>query len=369
MRIPSLGSTRASGAPARPSPVAALTALVLLLPASSSAAEEDAEIVRQLFPQALIREARELPKDRGQSEFLASAFAPARLDGPEGPVSLVAAYANLLRGTIGVIRRSEGGAELVGEPTGLAFAGGVPRIEAIDLEGDGRPEVAAYFRLPSGRAEVWLLRWDGTHLTSIGPVVPGDDLGDGRTELCDAGFLDLDGDGRMEVLNPPYINARQLSLGEVDPARGFAADVYRLESGVFHSSTRLYVYESFVRGTGQPIVETRDFSVPRSDAPYRIRVLSGGPDGADTVSSALVLMNGETVISPDGFDPQTRCVEAEVFLGRENRLAVEVRGAPGSRMTVLIEEREAAPIQVEPPRELPVELPEHPGLGGRGRPR
>jgi len=88
----------------------------------------------------------------------------------------------------------------------------------------------------------------------------------------------------------------------------------------------------YQRSTGQPVSVSRTFVVAEASNQYLLRLSNLG------VSSAVVTLNGQQVFGPSDFGGKPPRLERQVALrSGNNTLAVELRGAPGSRLTVEIE--------------------------------
>jgi pimeloyl-ACP methyl ester carboxylesterase len=81
-----------------------------------------------------------------------------------------------------------------------------------------------------------------------------------------------------------------------------------------------------VRAKGQPTVHQEGF--PAAEGPGVLLIRSHG------VSSALVRLNGADVVSPEAFNPGIDSFNAPVHLLQRNQLEVELRGKPGSRLWI-----------------------------------
>jgi hypothetical protein len=105
---------------------------------------------------------------------------------------------------------------------------------------------------------------------------------------------------------------------------GFGADVV-----VFGPAT-------YQRGAGQPVTVARTFTVRKAVNPYILRVANRG------VTSAVISVNGRVVLGPGDFEinevrRDARAEERPVTLrDGANQIAVEVRGKPGTSLTVEI---------------------------------
>jgi len=95
--------------------------------------------------------------------------------------------------------------------------------------------------------------------------------------------------------------------------------------------------ESFVRATGAPKRVFRSFTVLNPDAPYTLRADNGGADGrSGRVTSAVVSVNGVEVMRPSDFKKKVAVITKAVKLATDNTLAVELRGKPGSTLSLQV---------------------------------
>lgn len=94
----------------------------------------------------------------------------------------------------------------------------------------------------------------------------------------------------------------------------------------------------YERSTGKPVTETAQFSVEEPDLSYTLHIYNGGAGShfRDNVSSAVVQLNGEYVVTPDDFNKHTSHIQKPVNLSTDNTIKVELRGKPGSNMTIEI---------------------------------
>jgi hypothetical protein len=97
---------------------------------------------------------------------------------------------------------------------------------------------------------------------------------------------------------------------------------------------------TYTRGTGQPVAVTNTFSVAQPSGTYMLRVVSQG------VTSAVISLNGTPILKPEDF-PSASLVRAVTLRGGANELAVELRGAPKTSLTVEIVD--TAPQDTVPP--------------------
>ncbi len=101
--------------------------------------------------------------------------------------------------------------------------------------------------------------------------------------------------------------------------------------------------EEYTRSTGKPVVVSKSFSVLDPDTTYTLRVVGHDMSGLSgkRLTSAVVRLNGKLVLAPGDFRERGRRhasppLEIPVVLLNDNLLALELRGAPGSGMTIQI---------------------------------
>lgn len=282
--------------------------------------QELEQIVEQFYPQQLIDDSNARVQRGGPAPFRARAFEVADLDGTGTANYIVAAYTNGFRAAIRVLKLRDSTAILVAEPN-LRMLGGIfPAVELVDIENDGRPEVAIHFSSGSASLFDWVFKWTGTELRLIGPTSV-DEHGDVFTDLGESGFFDVDGDGVLEIVQGP-VNA---------------TEVYRFDGQKFSLSKTLNLFDTFYRHTGAPVVETSDFQVQTPGSGFILTILNGKPDGTNRVSSAVIKLNGVQVAGPSDFSQQVGKIVRQVTTLAQNMLEVELRGKPGGQILVTVE--------------------------------
>lgn len=99
----------------------------------------------------------------------------------------------------------------------------------------------------------------------------------------------------------------------------------------------VYGPENFTRAAGQPVIETRTFSVSRPGADYQLRIYNGGNRNQFVRSSnAHVKLNDRWVAVPADFSTQTPLIERRVTLAETNTLYVKLSSDAGSGITIEI---------------------------------
>lgn len=304
---------------------AALPPFVLALThaASSSYAQSrtqtDDDIVRQFYPERLTEESNADFYEGGPAPFQAYDFAVADLEGTGSDDVIIAAYTNGFSGAVRVLRKQGGGASLIDEPD-LPLLGGVfPYVEPLDLDGDGAPEIVVSLSSARGREADWLFKWSGRGLRLIGPST-ADEYGDVSTVLGEAVFVDVSGDGVLEIINPP----------EEDPSGPF--EVFDLDGNRLKPINFVGTY---LRGAGKPTESVEIFPASRGD--YLLKIINGDAKGDHRVSSAVVRLNGRVVVGPNELSQNVSEISVRVSLQRSNTLGVELRSAPESEITLIVE--------------------------------
>jgi hypothetical protein len=245
---------------------------------------------------------------------------------------LAVAYSNGISGVVRLLRLNGDAASLVSERSGLA--GDTPRMEALDMDNDHVPELAASYRTGRrGERTQYLFRWTGAALSPLATDDAGRDAG-----FTNATFADVDGDGVTEVLEP------QSSAGD-DAATGTSSggfDTYRFVNGALRLASDVTpVYAGVFRSsTGAPKSVRDEFESVPGD--YVLRAILRDPAG-NIVNSAEVKLNDVVVFARSQFKAATPVISAPVSLRAFNVLTVEVRSAPSSVLTIVALQRAPAP--------------------------
>jgi hypothetical protein len=109
--------------------------------------------------------------------------------------------------------------------------------------------------------------------------------------------------------------------------------------------------ETFQRETGEPQKVLRAFSVDNPSGTFWLQV-SNGSGGKNLVSSAVIWLNGEEVVGPEEFNQQVLGFSKDLTLQADNVLEVEVRGIPGSFLTIEVREVDPNPSHFNPENDL-----------------
>jgi len=300
-------------------PARSIPWVLLHLWAAGAAAQTDSQVVEAFFPQRLLEESRRDYQQGGPLPFRTSAFVVTDFDNTGS--FIIAAYSNGFSGVIRVLKRVHGTASLVDEPDLAALGGVFPKVQLLDFDGDGRFEVVVSYTSARGPTADWVLRWDGTKLRLFGPA-GRDALGVTDTPLSNADFLDIDGDGILEILNP---------AGADSGARAW--QVYRLADRTYVASASLYYVGYFYP---PPAVATDSFAVASPGPGFLLTVINGDRDGGNRVRAGTIRLNGRAVVTPEDLDQRVRTVLRRVSASGVNQIAVTLAGDAGSHVLVTV---------------------------------
>ena len=110
--------------------------------------------------------------------------------------------------------------------------------------------------------------------------------------------------------------------------------------------------QTFRRAEGTPVTVKATFQVLNPSAQYFVRLRTDG------VASAVISLNGVTIIDPSRFNENVTSIEAPVTLKAGNEIAVEVHGGPGGTIVL-----EVIGIDNEPPTIVATATPPPNGRG------
>ena len=96
----------------------------------------------------------------------------------------------------------------------------------------------------------------------------------------------------------------------------------KLDLGATFTSFGLRLYE---RGTGNPAPIVTPFNSTHPSKPYTLKIYNG-----ERVSSAIITLNGATIVGAQNFNEKIAEVSFPVKLLSSNQLSVELRSKPGS---------------------------------------
>jgi hypothetical protein len=289
--------------------------LSLFVMATAHAQLSDRQIVENAFPATL--------NDGDGVRF--SRFIASDLNG-EGQSLLIAVYTN---GAAGAIRVLDRAGRVLAAPLLPGMRGFHAAVQALDLDGDGTPEILATFSTGHNpdNPDTWVFRWAANNLSLISPT-----CGVGNLTLTCLGRVtpvDLDGSGHLSLLSWPAF-----AITESGGARAVEDwTLYALNNGIFQETSQAFQFaREFKRATGKAVTSTRKFSA--SPGSTKLRVING--TGAAASTSGQVTLNGKEILGPADFKRNEHIYDVPVAVADENFLTVRLDGKPGSRITVLV---------------------------------
>ncbi len=179
-------------------------------------------------------------------------------------------------------------------------------------------------------------------------VVDGDGRGNGRVsalslrvngaEVATAAALAGSG-GTLDV--PVLLLAQNTIEASVEGPLGSGVSVVVLQ--VPEPSFTVFGPRTVRRAAGSPTVDTEQFALPAGAAgPYRLQVANGAADGTGRAPAATIRVNGVQVLGPGDFSRDVAALLRDVRLGANNRVEVEIRGAPGVHLTYRVTAMDSA---------------------------
>lgn len=293
-----------------------LLILVVLLATEARAQQTDDAVVASLFPGTLALQSTRFTRAPVRSYH----FERADLDGT-GRNFIVAVYTNGFASVVDVIRLSPAGGVVVGSSDGFRLIAGVPSIQLRDLDGDGRPEIIVGLRFNKG-GETWIFQWNGGTLKSLTPL----DADEHYSMLRSPVIADIDGDGMAEIFEAPSLD----DASDEEP-------MYGLSGGAYRPRTSIRFWYPYTRGTGEPEHVATTFAGVSGSGDFEVRIINGDDLGDHRTSSALLKLNGSVIAGPDEFKRKARAIVVPVTLNESNSVEVEMRGDPGSQISVVVE--------------------------------
>lgn len=320
---------------------AAATTIFCAWPATVSSQQPNQDtLVAQFYPRWLSEESADDFNAGGPAPFRDVAYAEADLDGSGRASYIVAAFTNGFSAAVSVLAKQGTSAVEVATPSFPMMLGIHPYVKLHDVDHDGRPEVVVSFSSATGANADWVLRWQDGTLKSIGPMETDED-GDAGTLLMDALFIDLDGDGILEIVNAPDESQ--------DDATEY--EVFALVGGQYAAapSRRLAFFDTFARPpkpatetkgredqNSQPEVIDRTFVVPDTTVSYELTVVNGDASGAHRVTSADLIVNGTVVAGPGVLGGHRRIVTVRFTPGATNTIRAVLRGPRDTWLTIAV---------------------------------
>ncbi|MHB0972355.1 MAG: FG-GAP repeat domain-containing protein [Thermoanaerobaculia bacterium] len=279
-------------------------------------ASSDEVLVRQHFPQELV--------EAGADRDLPTSFEYLVLDAGEQHRRIVAAYSNYVEAAVRIIDVQSDGQAVAGPvTTSLLLRGRSLKLSTVDLNNDGSAEVLLRTNLERCGFGSWFFRVSGNELVILNPTSGGD-----RYAFCDPDIVDLDGDGRMELLEwrrsvvpNPSQDAEEDALGSYN--------ILRLSDNGLEAGELLALFRYFTKESDENAVE-----FAAREPTGATMVVVNGAGSTVKASTARIRLNGQVVVGPSDLNQNVSRIEAPVTLLKENRLEVTVGSAP--KATILV---------------------------------
>jgi hypothetical protein len=290
-------------------------------------------VVAQFYPSVLTDLANAAKTGGGRDQC----YAVLEADSNGQARTIVAAYTNLDVGAVRVLQANAAGYTIVAQPPAdHELMGEHCEVLAQDLDGDARPEAIVSFSTRDNTSE-WIYRWANGTLINLTPVTPVNGTTFVDSALENASFLDLDGDGILEAFSfaAPSLDASIPTAPSV---------LYRLSAGGYVRDRRVVGLWPFERGSGSPTTDVFAVRVPAgAQPPFALRVINGaGTTGTghrveNALDSGRVWLNGTEIVHPSDFGSTVATIDRPVTLAADNELKVRLAGAPGGRITIVID--------------------------------
>jgi hypothetical protein len=88
--------------------------------------------------------------------------------------------------------------------------------------------------------------------------------------------------------------------------------------------------QKYTRATGAPVTVSNSFTILNPNTQYTLHVDNSG------VSSAVISVNGTQILGPSDFNPNVASIDRAVTLNLNNEIDVQLRGQPGTSLTVSV---------------------------------
>lgn len=326
--------------------LAAIVVLLLVLGATllprrtdgnQSGGTSAGQIVSQFFP-ATLASGPEVTPGSWVEQTRESAHVVLETQPDGRPRALLAAYTNGVSGAIRLILlQGDDSYQVVQEPSGLDLGGPYVSAELLDVDGDSRMDAVVHFSSFRAQTTEWIFRWNGSSVENLTPLLP-EDLGSKSSQLVLSKFVDLDLDGKLEIISeenyPPQTDENGYALG--------GSVVFKLGATGYVVDRPLLSWGNFVRRSGPPRTDATEFLLlADSSGPYTLKLTNGAFGGSKRVSSARIVLNGTEILAPNQFSQQIEFLTVSVNLQKENRMEVTLAGIPLGEVWITIEDEAA----------------------------
>lgn len=157
--------------------------------------------------------------------------------------------------------------------------------------------------------------------------------------------LTINGSSQVSALISAYNGHAKLSGKSIVRGR-VIADTVTLNGGrvlaavwpvMSGSAMTLFGPRRFDRTSGQPNYYVEQFSLPEgTTSPFTLHIQNGSLDGTNRVDSAVVKVNGVSVLTQSDLNENVASVERTITLGEQNQLDVSLASDPGSYLIIYV---------------------------------
>jgi hypothetical protein len=230
-----------------------------------------------------------------------------------GTQYVVAAYSNGQSGAVVLLGKSGEGDLTPIQLIRDHLVGSEPAVTAIDVDGDGAPEVEVDFNLDKGGAETWIYKITGHQLTLISPTNKF-----GGSMLTWPTLVDLGGKGIVDIINHDNVGSRRKPVARYSH--------YVLRNSAYVAAEPLDFYEVFYGGRNVQKPQTSVFSIPASSIgnPFYLTVINGGGIEKFKVPRVAVTLNGVEVSSASDDSRHRGAWTIPVSLQQQNTIRVKL---------------------------------------------
>ena len=201
-------------------------------------------------------------------------------------------------------------------------------IDLIDLDFDGRVELAVAFTSARGGDAVWLFRWSATTLTNITPM--GERNGKHHSLLIGPTITDVTHQGWMQI-----VTAADVGMLDDDEPTPYPGELFGFEKSSYRRTGYVLEVARFRAGSDPRLKLSHFRQSSDSQGPFVVRVVNGDRFGQHRVSNASVMLNGNVIIS--SVTNRMEFSEAVVStLPIENTMTVSMSGGSDAIITVIV---------------------------------
>lgn len=297
---------------------------VFAVPGFAAPAPSDQQIVNRLVPSVIEDHVRET----GDTAPITSVFTTADL-GANGGKQIVAVYVGDERAALEVINPAGGGSVLAVAATDAMF-GRSATVQITDIDRDGKPEIIVLLRTFRSLPAAMFFKWTGSALLDVTPLDA-----DGVAAINDPTLMDVDGDGKFDVIDHKRTGGPQADDEEEKPVAIYS--VFRWNGAGFEPSTAIVgTFLRFSRGSGAPITDTRHSAVADPSGHWSLVIRNGDENGGHRVSSGTIALNGSQVVAQNQFSQSVATLNVPVSVAAQNDISVKLAGSPGGEISVVL---------------------------------